>query len=379
MSLNLQGHVAPGFEPVRDEFVANFSRQDVFQEVGAALAVYRGTELVVDLSAGVTNPQTGAPWTDQTLANVWSTTKGVAAIAVAVLVDRGLLDYAAPVARYWPEFAQQGKGQITVSQLLSHQAGLPGFVEPTSLEDFYDWPGIIGRLERQAPMWPPGTQNSYHAMTFGFLAGELVLRASGMSVGQFLASQIAGPLGADVYIGLPMALEGRVAPLIGPRREATFDLDAMAPSAIAAISNPAMEPLIPNDRAWRAAEVPAGNGHATALGLARLYGAVANGGSLDGVHIMGPQTVAAMSTTQTTRVDLMLGVAPHWRNGFAGNEPGLFGPHPHVFGHSGWGGSFGCADTEAKVSIGYVMNQMGDGIVGDPRATSLCDRIYSCL
>ena len=120
MSLNLQGHVAPGFEPVRDEFVANFSRQDVFQEVGAALAVYRGTELVVDLSAGVTNPQTGAPWTDQTLANVWSTTKGVAAIAVAVLVDRGLLDYAAPVARYWPEFAQQGKGQITVSQLLSH-------------------------------------------------------------------------------------------------------------------------------------------------------------------------------------------------------------------------------------------------------------------
>jgi CubicO group peptidase (beta-lactamase class C family) len=379
MTLNLQGFAAPGFEPVRDEFIANFSRQDAYQEVGASLAVYRGGDCIIDLSAGLADRQGQKPWTRDTLANVWSTTKGVTAIAVAMLVDQGLIDYAAPVARYWPQFAQNGKEAITVSQLLSHQAGLPGFTEPTRLEDFYNWPAIIERLERQAPMWPPGTQNSYHAMSYGFLAGELVRRASGMSVGEFVAKQMAGPLGADVFIGLPLSEEPRVSPLIAPRNEAVFDPDAMTPSAIAAISNPAMEPLIPNDRAWRAAEVPAGNGHATALGLARLYAAVANGGTLNGVKLMSPDTVTAMSTTQTTRPDLMLGIAPFWRNGFAGGEPGLFGPHPHVFGHSGWGGSFGCADAEAKISIGYVMNQMGDGIVGDPRATSLCHTIYACL
>jgi CubicO group peptidase (beta-lactamase class C family) len=216
-------------------------------------------------------------------------------------------------------------------------------------------------------------------MTFGFLAGELVRRASGESVGAFLAEAAAGPLGADIFIGLPEAEEPRVAPLLAPRNPAPFDPTLMAPEALAAVSNPDMTPTLPNDRAWRAAEIPAGNGHATALGLARLYAAMANGGALDGVRLMSEAGVAAMDTIQTTRVDLLLGVAPCWRNGVVGNETGLYGPRPNVFGHSGWGGAFGCADTVEKVAIGYVMNQMGEGLVGDVRAKAICEAVYECL
>jgi CubicO group peptidase (beta-lactamase class C family) len=379
MTTEIRGHVAPGFEAVRECFAANFERDDAYREVGASFAVYRGEELVVDLAAGWRDAAGEIAWTSDTLANVWSTTKGVTAIALAVLVDRGLIDYAAPAADYWPQFAQNGKARITVSQLLSHQAGLPGFVEPTSLEDFYDWDTVVGRLARPAPMWTPGTRNSYHAMTFGFLAGELIRRTSGMSVGRFLATELAGPLDADVFIGLPPAQEHRVAPLIAPRAQTAFDVAAMAPEAIAAITNPLMAPTLCNDRAWRAAEIPAGNGHATALGLARLYGAVAGGGALGGVRIMGPQTIAALETVQTKRVDVMLGLAPFWRNGVHGNETGLYGPEKHVFGHNGWGGSFGCADTRGAIAIGYVMNQMGEGILGDVRGAALCDAVYACL
>ncbi len=379
MAIDIRGGVAPGFDRVRHCFAANFERDDAYLELGASLAVYRGQELVVDLSAGYRDTGRASPWTSETLANVWSTTKGVTAIAVAVLVDRGLIDYAAPVAQYWPQFAQNGKAAITVAQLLSHQGGLPGFVEPTTLEDFYDWPTVSARLASQPPMWEPGTKNSYHAMTFGFLAGELIRRVSGMSVGQFVATQLAGPLNADVFIGLPQSEEHRVAPLIAPRSEAVLNPAGLAPEALAALINPPMTPTIPNQRAWRAAEIPAGNGHASALGLARLYASLANGGVLGDVRIMRPDTIAALARVQTKRVDLMLGFAPYWGAGVAGNAAGLFGPKPNVFGHCGWGGSFGCADTQAAVSIGYVMNQMGDRIVGDPRTTALCNAIYECV
>jgi len=379
MVVDMAGWVTPGFERVRDCFAANFERDDAYREIGASLAVYRGAELVVDLSAGFRDAERTALWTRDTLANVWSTTKGITAIAVAVLVERGLIDYAAPVAHYWPEFAQNGKAAITVSQLLSHQAGLPGFIEPTSVADFYDWPVVTARLASQPPMWESGTKNSYHAMTFGFLAGELIRRVSGLSVGQFVATQLASPLGADIFIGLPESEEHRVAPLVAPRVEPTFDPASLTPEAVAALFNPPMTPTTPNQRAWRAAEIPAGNGHASAIGLARLYAALANGGSLDGIRIMSPDTIAALASVRTRRVDLMLGFAPNWGAGVSGNAAGLFGPKPNVFGHCGWGGSFGCADSEAAVSIGYVMNQMGETIVGDPRTTALCNAIYGCI
>jgi CubicO group peptidase (beta-lactamase class C family) len=377
-TLPIAGTVAPGFEAVREAFVANFHAADPYREVGASLCVYHQGQQVVDLWGGWRDAARRRPWTADTLANVWSTTKGVTAIALATLVDQGLIDYAAPVARYWPEFAQAGKGEITVAQLLSHQAGLPGFELPMPLADFYDWEIAASRLAAQAPMWPPGTKNSYHAMTYGFLAGELIRRVSGLSVHDYLERQVAGPLGADIHIGLAESEEHRVAPLIAPLVEAPFD-PAMPPEAIAAVTNPNMEPTLPNDRAWRAAQIPAGNGQATARGLARLYGAVAHGGALDGVRLMGADTIARMTTVQTTRVDLLLGLAPFWSMGLIVNDAGVYGPLASTFGHSGWGGSFGCANTGADVAIGYVMNQMGPGLNGDPRATALCEAVFAAL
>jgi CubicO group peptidase (beta-lactamase class C family) len=379
VTVEIGGFVAPGFEAVRDRFAANFARDDAYQEVGAALAVHRGEDLVVDLWAGWRDAAKTVPWTPDTLVNVWSTTKGVTAIAVARLVDQGRLDYDAPVVRYWPEFGANGKAEITVSQLLSHQAGLPGFADPITLAEFYDWETATSRLAAQAPMWLPGTKNSYHAMTYGFLAGELIRRASGLSVGAYLAEAVAGPLGADVHIGLPQVLEPRVAPLIAPRIAAPFDPAAMAPEALAAVTNPDMEPTLPNDRAWRAAEIPAGNGHASARGLARLYAAVASGGTQDGVGLMRRETVEALIAVQTERVDLLLGVAPRWAHGVTRNPLGLYGPHPGTFGHAGWGGSFGCADLGTGVAIGYVLNQMGERVVGDPRSSALAEAVFSCV
>lgn len=375
---DVSGTVAPGFEAVRDAFAANFQNADPYRDIGASLCVYHRGEQVVDLWGGHRDAARAIDWTPDTLVNVWSTTKGVTAIALATLVDQGLIDYAAPVARYWPEFAQAGKGEITVAQLLSHQAGLPGFAEATPLIDFYDWETVTSRLAAQPPMWAPGSLNSYHAMTFGFLAGELIRRVSGQSVGDFLRDRIALPLGADLFIGLPESEEPRVAPLIGPLVSAPFD-PAMPPEAIAAVTNPLMEPTLPNDRDWRAAQVPAGNGQATARGLARLYGALAHGGTLDGVRLMGPETIARMTTVQTTRPDLLLGLAPFWSMGLIVNDAGVYGPAKDTFGHSGWGGSFGCANVSADVAIGYTMNQMGPDLNGDPRSTGLCNAVFAAL
>jgi CubicO group peptidase (beta-lactamase class C family) len=379
MGSEIRGTVAAGFERVADCFEANFSREDGYRELGASFVAFRGEDLIADLHGGHRDAARTTPWTADTLVNIWSATKGVTALAVGVLVDRGLLDYAAPVARYWPEFAQNGKDEVTVSQLLSHQAGLPGFVEPTTVADFYDWERVTSRLARQAPMWPPGEKNAYHAMTYGFLAGELVRRASGLSVGTFLAGEIAGPLGADVFIGLPQEEEPRVAPLVPSPNQAPFDLAKMPPEARASVTNPDMKPTLPNDRAWRAAEIPAGNGHATAMGLARLYAMAANGGTFDGVRLMSAETVAALNTVQTERVDLGVGVAPRWRNGVCGNVDHMFGPNPEAFGHPGWGGSFGSADVEAGIAMGYVLNQMGDRSIGDPRGAALANALYACL
>jgi CubicO group peptidase (beta-lactamase class C family) len=378
-ALSIEGTVAPGFEHVRDAFTSNFSRGDAYEDVGASLAVYRGGRLVIDLWGGYRDSARARPWTRDTLINVWSTTKGITATAVALLVDRGKLAYDDLVAKHWPEFAANGKGAITVAQLLSHQGGLPGFSEPTSVEDFYDWERVTSRLARQAPMWPAGTKNSYHAMTFGFLAGELVRRVSGMPVGVFVARELCGPLGAEVFIGLDAALEPRVAEMIKPSIEPDLAAMNLPPEAIAGLTNPAVEAERPNSRAWRAASVPAANGHATAMGLARIYGAVADGGSLDGARLLSPQTITRMTTVQTTRPDLMLGFSPNWAMGFATNGIGVYGPNPRAFGHSGWGGSFGCADTDAKVGIGYTMNRMGADLVGDPRSKVLCDAIFSRL
>ena len=384
-AISIEGQVAPGFEPVREAFAANFRRPGDFGEVGAAVAVYRHGRCVVDLWGGHADRARTRPWTRETLVNVWSATKAVAAVAVARLVDQGLIAYDDPVAGVWPEFAQAGKAgagkaAITIGQVMAHQAGLPGFVEPTRLEDLYDWDGCIARLERQAPAWPPGTLTSYHAMTFGFLAGEIVRRVSGVSPGAYIAQEIAGPLGADIFVGLPEALEPRVAETLGPKRAPTRP--AVPPSDLArsALINPATGPTAPNRRAWRAAELPAANGQASAQGLARLYAALADGGVLEDVRILSPQALAQLTAPAAPpgRRDQFLGFVDCWAMGLMLNTPGLYGPNPASFGHSGWGGSFGCADPETGLSIGYVCNQMGPDLTDDPRAASLCAAVAAC-
>jgi CubicO group peptidase (beta-lactamase class C family) len=375
----IEGSVAPGFERVRDAFAANFARNDAYQELGASLCAYRGGRRVVDLWGGYTNRDRAHRWQRDSLINVYSTTKGISAIAIAMLADEGRLDYAAPVTRYWPEYGAAGKEATTVAQLLSHQAGLTGFTEPTTVDDLFDWPRITARLARQAPLLPPGGATSYHAMTWGFLAGEVFRRAAGESIGTFLRRRIGEPLGADVFIGLHESLESRVATLYGPREAPDLSALTQPPQALAAMVNPQLDPETPNRRAWRAAEIPAANGQASAQGIARIYAALANGGALDGTRLLSRVGIERMLTRQTGRTDLLIGATDNWGMGMSHNALGMLGPDPNTFGHTGWGGSFGAANLDANVAIGYVCNQMGAQLVGDPRATALCDAIFACL
>ena len=376
MRPNVDGLVEPGFEGVRDAFVRNFAEH---AEVGAGFCLHVEGRKVVDLWGGTFDETGDRPYDEETLQLVFSSTKGATASCFNLLVQRGLIDLDAPVSTYWPEFAQGGKAGITVAQVLSHQAGLPGHVEPTTLQDQLDWARMCDQLARQAPAWAPGTVNSYHAMTYGWLAGEIIRRVTGMSVARYARETLTNPLSADFFIGLPAEFASRVAEIIPPLHVVTIDEIDLPEVARMALANPVQDPLFANSSACRAAEIPAANGHASGRGVARLYAALANGGVLGGVRILSPGTIDRMRTVQTTRPDLMLGFEPGWAMGMATNTVGIYGPRTATFGHSGWGGSFGCADVETNVAIGYVMNQMGPELVGDPRTTPLCEAVFECV
>jgi CubicO group peptidase (beta-lactamase class C family) len=373
----IQGFVAPGFEPVRAAFAANFERDEPLRELGASMSVYRHGERVVDLWGGWRDAARMQPWTRDTLVNVWSTTKGIVAVAFAMAAERGQIEYDAPVAHYWPEFAAQGKDRTTVSHILSHQAGLPGFAAPTGPENVYDWDACCAKLAAQAPSWIAGEATCYHAGTFGFLAGEIFRRATGQTLGAFIAQHLVRPLEADIHLGTAAKEDVRVAPMIAPA--VAPDLAALGLSDIAmmAMSNPELDPEQANTRAWRAAELPAMNLHATADGVARVFGALANGGELNGVQIASPTAIAAMTAVQSRRKDMLLGLEVHWARGVVLNTTGIFGPNPGAFGHTGWGGSFGFADLAFGIGAAYTMNRMGPDLVGDARAVALAHAIYA--
>jgi CubicO group peptidase (beta-lactamase class C family) len=372
--VTIEGFTAPGLEAVKDAFAANFAREGDYQEIGAALCVYRDGDCVIDLWGGFADAARTRPWEADTLVNVWSTTKGAAALAVAKCVERGLIAYDQPVAEVWPEFAAGGKAEITIAQAMSHQAGLPGFEAPTTMEDLYDWNGVIARLEAQAPVFAPGSANCYHAVTYGFLAGEIVRRAAGVSLGRLLRDELASPADADLFIGLPAVLDGRVAELMAPKSPVDVSAMELSPPARMALTNPELDPLAANTEAWRRAELPALNGQASARGVARLYGLMIDGGGL-----ISPGVIGQMEAIIADRVDLMLGFNPQWGMGVAHNLIGVYGSNPRTVGHSGWGGSFGAADPDAKVAIGYVCNQMGSELVGDPRGAGLAGAIYAAM
>ena len=368
----IHGFVASGFEPVRDAFAANFAAG---LEAGAAFAATVDGKPVVDIWAGHRDSETSLPWEEETIACVFSTTKATVALSCAMLVDRGLLEYEQPVAKYWPEFAQQGKERITVGQLLSHQAGLPG-VTNRPLQDWYDWTEITEALAAEKPWWDPGTANGYHAITFGHLNGELVRRITGKSFGAFLRDEIAGPLGADFHCGLPASEDARTAFMISPPA-LEMPADAMLAKALA---NPPFDTAMANDREYRAAEIPAANGHGNARSIARIMSALACGGTVDGVRLLSEESIAKAITEQCYRPDLGLLIPMRWGAGFMLRSDSLpLGPNERIFGHGGAGGSLGIADMDAKLSWSYVMNKMSATTTGDARAASVGLTLYGCL
>ena len=373
----IEGFVAPGFEAARDVFAENFAREGDYQEVGASLAAFERGRCVVDLWGGYADAARTRKWTRETLINVWSSTKGITATAVGLCAEWGLVRYGDKVASVWPEFAEAGKGEITLAHVMSHQAGLPGFVEQTTVEDQCDWDGCCAKLARQAPAWPPGTASSYHAMTYGWLAGEIVRRVTGRPFGEFVHDHIAKRLDASLFIGLPESEEHRVAEMIAPKRMTDASALPLPAAARMAIANPQQDPTAPNRRAWREAQIPAANAQTNAVSLARLYASLASGGKGDVPKLLSSETIAAMTAPAAPagRQDMFLGFKDSWGLGLALNTPGIYGPNPRAFGHSGWGGSFGCADPDREIAIGYVCNQMGPELVGDPRTQGLCNAI----
>ncbi len=369
-----KGTVAPGFEQVRDAFATNFSER---ADVGAAVALVVDGKLVVDLWGGVADPVSGREWEADTLANVWSTTKGVTAACFAVLAERGLIDYSAPVARYWPEFGVAGKENVTVGMLLSHQAGLCGFRDPATIEDFYDAERAASRLAAAEPFWKPGTQSGYHAITIGFLATALFRRVEGRTVKQFVHEEFDD---LDIHIGLPTARLQNAATMLAPPELSSTSMGGEPTAAqLAAMANPMIDPLLPNSAAWRAAEIPSANGFATARGLAKLYGALAGPSDLNGRSLVSRPTIAAATNEQVRGIDAVLGVPASWGCGFLRNGDGVYGPNDGAFGHSGWGGSFAFADPACNLGLAYTMNRMGTDLMGDPRNVALVDAVYASL
>ena len=375
------GSVEAGFEPVRDAFIANFEQRG---EVGAAFCVHLHGRRVVDLWGGTKGPEDSDPYTGDTLQMVMSTTKGVVAMAAHLLAEEGRLDFDAPVTEYWPEFGAEGKQSMPVRWLFSHRAGLAAIDAPLTVQDVYAWDPIVAALAAQPPNWAPGSAHGYHALTYGWLAGEVIRRVSRMSVGGFVAERIVRPLGLDFWIGLPDDLNARMAPQIPappPLPEAApdpFTARLADPTSLMhrAFTNPAGLFAAANTPAFRAAEVPAANGIGTARSLSRLYAACI--GEVDGVRLLKPGTVEKAMQTQAEGDDVVLGYETRYGTGFQLSFPSRPMAGEGSFGHYGMGGSMAFAHPARGLAFGYVMNQMLSPSGPDPRSTALIQAVLRC-
>jgi CubicO group peptidase (beta-lactamase class C family) len=373
----VHGFVAQGFEPVRDAFAQNLASGE---ELGATFSVVQDGETIIDLYGGVRDEDHSEPLGPDDLFNVWSTTKGMAAISIGIAVERGLLDYRAPVAIYWPEFAVNGKEAISVETLLSHASGIQGADTQATTEELLDIPAFADRLASQAPLFPPGSANAYNAGVFGHWVDALLRRTDGRSLKDFFADEVAIPLKADVWIGLPEDQHHRRAPIVAPWAASLATAPPQTDPIIkSAMGSPRMSPLQANRPDWIAAGNGAAGGSANARGIARVYGALARGGELDGVRIISPEGVALASAQRREGKDKVLGVWVRWAAGFILSSKGLYGPNDTSFGHSGWGGSFGFADPVNKLGVSYAMNLMAPNLAGDPRGGRLVTETYRCL
>jgi CubicO group peptidase (beta-lactamase class C family) len=390
----IDGGVDEGYGKVADAFRANFADR---HEVGAAVAVYRDGVKVVDMWGGYRNGLTKTPWQPDTLVNMFSTTKGIAALTVAHAVSRGLLSYGSKVCDYWPEFAQNGKGDVTVRQLLAHQAGLCALKPVPDLFDVADPAARLSPiLAGQKPAWQPGTRHGYHAVTIGWYESELIRRTdpAGRTLGRYLADEIAGPLGLDVYVGLPDAIDrDRLAHVHNWKRaETLLHLRAMPPGFLAMALNPvgltARTTAIPagvnaydgdyNRDDVRAVEIPSANGTGNARAVARLYGDAATGGAGFGLTAPTFDELTAPPTDPSGGIhDKVLHIDSAYSLGFCKPFPGLrFGSSRKAFGTPGFGGSFGFADPDTGIGFAYVMNRLGFHLVSDPRELALRQALF---
>ncbi|BCK69671.1 esterase [Streptomyces libani subsp. rufus] len=386
----INGEVAARFEPVREAFAANFDRHG---DIGAAVCVYHHGQPVVDLWGGIADPDTRRPWQRDTLQLVYSATKGATATAAHLLAQRGVLELDAPVAKYWPEFAANGKAEIPVRWLLSHQAGLVALDQPVPLADALAWQPMADALAAQRPLWTPGTAHGYHGRTWGWLVGEVIRRVSGRTPGRFFADEIAAPLGLDFFIGLPACERDRVSQMVHQQPE--VDLTAMPTESIPeelreqvaawrdpnSFSNRAYQVTEPaaidfNSPEVQAAELPASNGISTARSLARMYASVI--GEVDGVRLLTPETLASATREQASGTDEVLVAPSRFSSGYM--LPTETNPMigPNSFGHTGRGGSLGFADPEHDIAFGYAMNHIIGGS-DDTRASSLVDAVRRSL
>ncbi|MBK6668164.1 MAG: beta-lactamase family protein [Actinobacteria bacterium] len=390
----VSGFVADGFEPVRAAFEANFRDHG---DLGAGVCVYRDGAPVVDLVGGVTAHGSDDLYSADHLQMVFSTTKGAAAICAHLLAERGQLHLDAPVASHWPEFAANGKADIPVSWLLCHKSGLVDVDRPLTLDDALDWDRVTAALAAAPPIWEPGTQHGYHAVTYGWLVGEIVRRVSGRTLGRFFADEIAGPLGLEFWIGLPDEQIPRVVDLVPPgpppgvhfgspddpqpgmieMLQLLMGPDSLIARALTAPGGAFASETVWNEPAVWQAEIPAANGITNAGSLARMYAATV--GEVDGVRLLSPATVARAIEPQTEGADAVLIFEIPFGLGFMRDAPFAKFGSPTAFGHYGAGGSVGFADHEAGIGFGYVMNKMDLGIAGDPRTSALIDALYGCL
>lgn len=381
------GTTAPGFDGVRDAFEANFAKD---LEIGASFSAYHRGEKVVDLWAGVADVDSGRPWGEDTLALVFSTTKGATAVCANKLAQEGALDVDAPVARYWPEFAQGGKADIPVSYLLSHQAGLAWVDGDMSLQQALSWDPVVDALAQQVPHYEPGSQHGYHATTYGWLVGEVVRRVAGKSVGTYFREEIAAPLGLDFWIGLPESEEPRVATLVGGLADPLITEDPEVAALVNQFMGPdtvlgkslfapggaLSGPDVWNTRELHAAEIPAANGIGDARSIARMYSACI--GSVDGVRILSEAQLKRATTQLTTGPNrVLLDMDIQFGLGFMLRSSLIELGGPRSFGHFGAGGSVGWADPEAELAFGYVMNRMDMGLAGDARSFELINACYA--
>jgi CubicO group peptidase (beta-lactamase class C family) len=379
--MSVYGTCDPAFARVRDAFAGNLADRD---EHGGAVCVTVGGRTVVDLWGGYADEAGTRPWQADTLVNVFSVGKAMVALLAARLTGQGLLDVDRPVRTWWPEFAQGGKDAVTMRQVLSHQGGLPAVHERLPPWAMCDWGAMTTALAADRPWWEPGTAVGYHVNTYGFLVGEVLARITGRSPGTLLAGEVAGPLGADICIGLPAADEPRVAEFGGhvdPPPECEPDLDGARLMGFNAYFNPSglSGAGVINTRRWRAAEIPSTNPHASARGIARVFTALAAGGTLDGVTVVDAGALRDATVEQVDGDDLILGRPSRFGLGFQLTRPDRpFGPNPRAYGHFGAGGSLGFCDPDTSLAFGYVTDRLGPRWQ-NPRNRALIDAVYASL